>query len=86
MPDAQQEQALGVTADELRDAHARALRQFAQVKEEHPNTPWSRRAEWEEKRQFGATFRDYYVAPPSLVQKSSKPPPKRMPVTQPPNL
>jgi len=80
LPDQLQERFLKVTADDVREAHRRALELLAQVKQEHPGTPWSRRAEWEEKRRFGATFGSYrYVKPPPRTNKprpKPSPPPK----------
>lgn len=78
MPDAQQEQSLKVTGEQLRQAHQRALDQLAFVIQEHPNTPWSRRAEWELSRRFGATFREHYFPPPK-PQPPGKPQPKPTP-------
>ena len=79
-PDAQQERFLKVTAADVKDAHERAMELLAQVKQEHPATPWARRAEWEEKRKFGATFGSYrYVKPPPRTNKprpKPSPPPK----------
>ncbi|MFP6701361.1 MAG: vWA domain-containing protein, partial [Planctomycetaceae bacterium] len=59
MPDAQQEKALGVTAEQLRSYHREALQQLASVRETHQGTPWAMRAQWEEGRRFGATFRSW---------------------------
>ena len=78
MPDAQQEKALGVTAEQLRSYHREALQQLASVREAHEGTPWAMRAEWEEGRRFGATFRSWRYDPPK--PKSTKPQPKPIPV------
>ncbi len=78
LPDPQQEKTLKVTGKQLKEAQQQALKQFAQVKQEHPNTPWSRRAEWEEQRRFGATFREYYQPPPR-PHRPTKPRPKPPP-------
>ena len=78
MPDVQQEKALGVTADQLRSYHREALQQLASVKETHEGTPWAMRAEWEEGRRFGATFRSWYHPPPK-PRPASKPSPKPIP-------
>jgi len=80
MPDAQQEKALGVTAEQLRSYHREALQQLASVREAHEGTPWAMRAEWEEGRRFGATFRSWRYDPPKPQPKSTKPQPKRIPV------
>ena len=74
MPDAAQEKALGVTADQLRQFHRQALRQLVSVRETHAGTPWAMRAEWEEGRRFGATFRSWYQPPPKPRPKTAKQP------------
>jgi hypothetical protein len=61
MPDAPQEKALGVTAEQLRSDHREALKLLATVREVHKGTPWATRAEWEEGRRFGATFRSWHL-------------------------
>lgn len=76
MPDEAQQKALKVTAEELQAAHKQALEQFDEIQQRHPRTAWARRAEWEEKRQFGATFRDFYRKPPPPPDPNRKPPPK----------
>jgi hypothetical protein len=55
-PDEHQLRATKVTADDLDQARRAALKQFARVQEEHPNTPWATRAAWELTRGFGMTF------------------------------
>ncbi|MFP6768446.1 MAG: hypothetical protein VB859_09755, partial [Planctomycetaceae bacterium] len=82
MPDAAQEKALGVTADQLRQFHRQALQQLVSVQETHAGTPWAMRAEWETARQFGATFRSWYQPPPKPRPKTPNKP-KPIPV---PNL
>ncbi len=79
MPDAQQEKALGVTAEQLRSYHREALQQLASVRETHQGTPWAMRAEWEEGRLFGATFRSWYYQRPK-PRPNNKPRPKPVPV------
>ena len=76
MPTEEQEKLLKVTADELRAAHEQALRGLAQVEQDHPGTPWARRAGYERQRNFGASFHEHYFAP---VTRSSKPRPKPTP-------
>ena len=78
MPDAQQEKALGVTAEQLRSYHREALQQLASVRETHQGTPWAMRAQWEEGRRFGATFRSWYYQKPK--PRPNKPRPKPVPV------
>lgn len=75
MPDAQQEKALGVTADQLRSYHREALQQLASVREAHQGTPWAMRAEWEEGRRFGATFRSWRYDPPKPRPNTPRPKP-----------
>ena len=79
MPDAQQEKALGVTAEQLRSYHREALQQLASVRETHQGTPWAMRAQWEEGRRFGATFRSWYYQRPK-PRPNNKPRPKPVPV------
>jgi hypothetical protein len=79
MPDAQQEKALGVTAEQLRSYHREALQQLASVRETHQGTPWAMRAQWEEGRRFGATFRSWYYQRPK-PRPNNKPRPKPIPV------
>ena len=79
MPDAQQEKALGVTAEQLRSYHREALQQLASVRETHQGTPWAMRAQWEEGRRFGATFRSWYYQKPK-PRPNNKPRPKPVPV------
>ena len=79
MPDAQQEKALGVTAEQLRSYHREALQQLASVRETHQGTPWAMRAQWEEGRRFGATFRSWYYQTPK-PRPNNKPRPKPVPV------
>jgi hypothetical protein len=79
MPDAQQEKALGVTAEQLRSYHREALQQLASVRETHQGTPWAVRAQWEEGRRFGATFRSWYYQRPK-PRPNNKPRPKPVPV------
>jgi len=76
MPDKQQEKLLRVTADDLKQAHKTALEQLSLVAANHPRTPWSRRAEWELSRNFGASFSEHYHAPP---KPNAKPRPKPTP-------
>lgn len=83
MPDTVQERAFGVTASQLREFHRNALKQLVAVREEHAGTPWANRAQWEEGRRFGATFRSWYQAPPRPRPRPTKPRPKPIPV---PNL
>ncbi len=80
-PDEHQLKATHVTLDDLESARKAALRQFARVQEEHPNTPWAARAAWELTRGFGMTFAERYVAPPG-----PPPPPSTTPIAPPPNL
>ncbi|MEE3284251.1 MAG: hypothetical protein VX311_06675, partial [Planctomycetota bacterium] len=75
MPDTQQEKALGVTADQLRSYHREALQQLASVRETHQGTPWAMRAEWEEGRRFGATFRSWRYDPPKPRPNTPRPKP-----------
>ncbi len=82
MPDAQQEKALGVSAEQLRSYHREALQQLASVRETHQGTPWAMRAQWEEGRRFGATFRSWYYQTPK-PRPNNKPRPKPVPL---PNL
>ena len=80
-PDEHQLRATRVSLDDLDQARKAALKQFALVQEEHPNTPWATRAAWELTRGFGMTFAERYVAPP--------PPPRpgpSTPIAPPPNL
>ncbi len=79
MPDAQQEKALGVTAEQLRSYHREALQQLASVRETHQGTPWAMRAQWEEGRRFGATFRSWYYQRPK-PRPNNKPRPKPVPL------
>jgi hypothetical protein len=78
MPDSQQAKALGVTAEQLRSYHREALQQLALVREAHEGTPWAMRAEWEEGRRFGATFRSWRYDPPK-PRPNNKPRPKPIP-------
>ena len=78
MPDSQQEKALGVTAEQLRSYHREALQQLASVREAHEGTPWAMKAEWEEGRRFGATFKSWRYDPPK-PRPNNKPQPKPIP-------
>jgi hypothetical protein len=80
LPDAQQTAALKITADDVTEAHRQSLENFAKVKELHARTAWARRAEWEERRGFGATFHSWQFVP----RDPPKTPPPKPP--QPPNL
>jgi hypothetical protein len=66
----------GVTPDLLETAHKKAQEQLAMVIRTHPKTPWARRAEWEMRRRFGVSFRDWYYKAPSPPKGPSKPRPK----------
>lgn len=77
-PDAQQASALKTTLADMEKAKAAAIQQFQFVIKEHPNTPWSVRANWELTRGYGMTFAEYVQPPPPKT-----PPP---PVSPPPNL
>ncbi len=81
MPDPAQEKLLKVTAEDIKSAIEQARKQFAMVQELHPRTPWARRAEWEEKRGYGANFSEHYHAPPKRTPRKPRPKP-----TPPPKL
>jgi hypothetical protein len=73
---------LGVefTAETLKEAHKDCLQRLAKVKELHPGSPWSRRAEWEEGRRFGVGFAEhYYIPPPPRKPGTPRPPPPSPP-------
>lgn len=80
LPTEAQEKILKVTAEDLQKAHEDALRRLALVSEEHPGTPWARRAEYERNRNFGASFNEHYFPPrtpgPRKPRPKPTPPPK----------
>lgn len=83
LPDELNAKRFKVSPEELKEKYRRALARFAELQQEHPDTPWARRAEWESKRPFGVAFRTYYQPPPP------KPPPntpRRPKPTPPPKL
>ncbi len=81
LPNTRQTALLGVTAEELQLAHDRGLELLREVEQNHPDSPWSRRAVWERERGFGISLQTYYQPPPR--PPSGKP--ERKP-TPPPNL
>ncbi len=79
-PDAEQAKALKISKKDVEDAYEKAQKQLQQVIDDHPKTAWSRRAEWEMGRGFGATFSEWRYDPPKT------PPPPRPPAPPPPKL
>jgi hypothetical protein len=75
MPDALQQKLLGITPEELQAAHDRAVAELKKVQEEHPGSPWARRAEWELGRKSGVQFNTYYQPPPKPNPNPPPPPP-----------
>ena len=75
MPDALQQKLLGVTPEELQQAFDQAVAGLKKVQEEHPGSPWSRRAEWELGRKSGLQFNTYYQGPPKGNNNKPTPPP-----------
>ncbi|MBT6157651.1 MAG: VWA domain-containing protein [Planctomycetaceae bacterium] len=73
---------LGVdfTAETLKDSHRKCLQRLARIEEMHPGSPWSRRSEWERKRQFGVRFAErFWVPPPPRPPGTPAPPPPSPP-------
>jgi hypothetical protein len=52
----------------------RANERFAQIKVEHPGSPWAARATWEQRRGFGVDLRPEYRLPIKKVKNPIKPP------------
>jgi hypothetical protein len=52
----------------------RATSMFAEVKKEHPGSPWAARAQWELDRGFGVDLRPDYDLPYKTVTNAIKPP------------
>ena len=52
----------------------RARKMFAQIKVDHPGSPWSARADWELRRGFGVDFRPEYDLPYKKIPNAMKPP------------
>ena len=82
-PDETQLKVTGVTLEELEKARYSALEQFQLVQKEHPNTPWSQRAQWEASRGYGMRFVERYIPPPPPPTPGAPPPPPLLPI---PNL
>ncbi|MEX0704820.1 MAG: vWA domain-containing protein [Planctomycetales bacterium] len=80
IPDAEQTAFLKVTPEDLKEAHQRALEQFAYVQQEHPKTAFAKRAEWEVNRNFGVRFEARYFPPPPPPNPNAKPQPQSKPV------
>ena len=67
------------TGETLKKSHQRALRQLAKVREEHPGSPWSRRAEWELRRNFGVAFGEHFHDPKFQQRRRNPNQPKPSP-------
>ena len=52
----------------------RANERFAEIKQEHPGSPWSARASWELSRGFGVDLRPEYRIPIKEVSNPMAPP------------
>ena len=85
-PDEAQTNALKVSKEDIDTAYKMARQLFAEIIEEHPNTPWSQRAEWEEKRGYGVRFGEHYFPPPPPPDPNAPPRPPRPKPTTPPKL
>jgi hypothetical protein len=77
LPDEQQTKLLKVTGEQLDAAKKQAIEGFLRIQQEHPDTPWAVRADWEMKRGFGVTFVEAFHDPrtPAPMPKGSPPPP-----------
>ncbi|WP_166824538.1 vWA domain-containing protein [Thalassoroseus pseudoceratinae] len=75
-PDERQSKLLKVTEEDLTVAHDMAVEKLKQVIEDHPESPWSRRAEFELNRRFGVSFSTWQYVP---RKPSNKPRPKPTP-------
>ena len=75
-PDERQSKLLGVTEEDLAMAHDMAVEKLKQVIKDHPESPWSRRAEYELNRRFGVSFSTWRHVPP---KPNNKPRPKPTP-------
>lgn len=80
MPDAVQAKMLGVSAEDLQAAHDRAVAGLQQVIDDHPGSPWARRAEWELKRRFGLSINTWkYTPSPPRPNRGPRPKPPPVP-------
>ncbi len=76
LPDEQQQKLLGITPEELKKLHAKAIAELSAVRTDYKDTPWGLRAEWELHRKTGVQFQTYafVVVPPNpKTEKDSKP-------------
>ena len=79
-PDDIQAKALKITKEDVLEANEKALTLLKEVVEQHPRTAWSRRAEYELKREFGASFNEHYFNPnpPPQPKRPTPPPPPKL--------
>jgi tetratricopeptide (TPR) repeat protein len=78
-PDADQAKRLKITKEDVEGYYAKAQELLKKIIEDHPNTAWARRAEWEMGRNFGAYFNEHNFQPTPPQPNQPQPPP-------PPNL